>query len=71
MKWTKTGVVVAVLAAGWWFLARAQGAAADEKARTARLSGVITPPNPDPKMVRIVPNPDPKMVVAPPWPQSK
>lgn len=75
MKWTKTGLLLATLALGWWIAQRVQPALADRGDGTQQSSAavdptrVVTPNNPDPKMI-ITPkhNPDPKMVITPPWP---
>ncbi len=73
MKWTKAGLAIGVLAAGWWLLQRAQPVAADGGIVPSHGdSGMVkTFPNADPDMVRMLPNPDPKMVITPPWPPTK
>ncbi len=72
MNWTKTGVLVAALALGWWVLQRAQPAQADGGTPSNPDPAMIVqfPTNPDPKMVVTLPNPDPKMIVTPPWPHD-
>jgi hypothetical protein len=71
MNWTRTGMLIAALALGWWVLQRAQHVQADGgTSPNPDPKMVVTMPNLDPKMVVTMANPDLKMAVTPPWPRD-